>query len=87
MIYHGVLDTCNGFVYHMGAAILDLDEPWKVTYRCKKHPAGAGSRLRSLRPRPERGVPRRRAVRPEQDRLAIYYGAADTVTCACATRG
>ena len=35
MIYHGVLDTCNGFVYHMGAAILDLDEPWKVTYRCK----------------------------------------------------
>ena len=35
MIYHGVLDTCNGFVYHMGAAILDLDEPWKVAYRCK----------------------------------------------------
>ena len=27
LIYHGVMDTCNGFVYSMGAAILDLDEP------------------------------------------------------------
>src|ERR1035437_6287661 len=30
LIYHGVLTSCNGFVYSMGAALLDLDEPWKV---------------------------------------------------------
>ena len=32
-IYHGVLTSCNGFVYSMGAALLDLDEPWKVIAR------------------------------------------------------
>jgi hypothetical protein len=26
LIYHGVLQSCNGFVYHAGAALLDLDE-------------------------------------------------------------
>ena len=30
LIYHGVVNTCNGFTYSMGAALLDLDEPWKV---------------------------------------------------------
>ena len=30
LIYHGVLTSCNGFVYSMGVALLDLDEPWKV---------------------------------------------------------
>ena len=37
MIYHGVMDTCNGFVYSMGAALLDLDEPWRVLYRTNQH--------------------------------------------------
>ena len=25
LIYHGVLTSCNGYVYSMGAALLDLD--------------------------------------------------------------
>ncbi len=33
VIYHGVLTSCNGFVYSMGAALLDLDEPWRVLAR------------------------------------------------------
>ena len=33
LLYHGVLTSCNGFVYSMGAALLDLDEPWKVVAR------------------------------------------------------
>jgi beta-1,4-mannooligosaccharide/beta-1,4-mannosyl-N-acetylglucosamine phosphorylase len=27
LFYHGVMSTCNGFLYSMGAALLDLDEP------------------------------------------------------------
>jgi beta-1,4-mannooligosaccharide/beta-1,4-mannosyl-N-acetylglucosamine phosphorylase len=27
LLYHGVLTSCNGVVYSMGAALLDLDEP------------------------------------------------------------
>ena len=33
LIYHGVITTCQGYVYRMGAALLDKDEPWKVLYR------------------------------------------------------
>ena len=33
LIYHGVLQSCNGYVYSFGAALLDLDQPWKVKYR------------------------------------------------------
>ena len=33
MFYHGVITTCNGFRYSMGAAILDKDNPDKVLYR------------------------------------------------------
>jgi beta-1,4-mannooligosaccharide/beta-1,4-mannosyl-N-acetylglucosamine phosphorylase len=35
MIYHGVCNTCNGFVYSTGAALLDIDQPSKVLYRCR----------------------------------------------------
>ena len=34
LFYHGVTGTCNGFVYSIGGAILDKDEPSKVLYRC-----------------------------------------------------
>ena len=37
LIYHGVINTCNGFVYRMGAALLDLEEPWKVIARSKAY--------------------------------------------------
>lgn len=33
LFYHGVLRSCNGYVYAFGSALLDLDEPWKVTAR------------------------------------------------------
>ena len=37
LIYHGVLTSCNGFVYSFGAALVDLEEPWKVIYRTKPY--------------------------------------------------
>jgi predicted GH43/DUF377 family glycosyl hydrolase len=30
LLYHGALISCNGFVYSSGAALLDLEQPWKV---------------------------------------------------------
>ena len=33
LIYHGVLRSCNGYVYAFGSALLDLDDPWKVIAR------------------------------------------------------
>jgi len=78
MIYHGVTGTCNGLVYSMGAAILDIDEPSKVKYRCKNF---------ILTPEEwyeERGFvnnvvfPCATIHDAETGRIAIYYGAADT---------
>ena len=46
LIYHGVLQTCNGFVYRMGCALLDLEQPWKVLYRSKYYILGPSSGLR-----------------------------------------
>ena len=37
MFYHGVINTCNGFRYSMGAAILDKENPDKVLYRSKEY--------------------------------------------------
>ena len=37
LIYHGVINTCNGYVYRIGAALLDIDEPWEGKYRGKDY--------------------------------------------------
>ena len=34
LFYHGVLRSCNGYVYAFGSALLDRDEPWKVLEYC-----------------------------------------------------
>ena len=40
MFYHGVITTCNGFRYAMGAAILDREDPSKVLYRTQPYLLG-----------------------------------------------
>lgn len=76
LIYHGVTQTCNGYVYSMGGAILDKENPSIVKYR-------SGNFL--LTPEEwyeERGfVPNvifPCAVLREDNKLAIYYGSADS---------
>ena len=34
LFYHGVSGTCNGYVYSIGGAILDKENPSIVKYRC-----------------------------------------------------
>ncbi|MFD2907694.1 pesticidal protein Cry7Aa [Flavobacterium ardleyense] len=36
LIYHGVSDTCDGYVYTAAAALLDIDDPTKVLCRLKE---------------------------------------------------
>jgi len=80
-IYHGVMDTCNGFVYSMGAALLDLDQPWKVLYRTNQHILTPEAAYEVSGHVPNVVFPCAALCDPEQDRLAIYYGAADTSLC------
>lgn len=78
LFYHGVTGTCNGFVYSLGGAILDRDEPSRVLYRC-------GSFL--LTPETwyeERGFvpnvcfPCATLQDAATGRIAVYYGCADS---------
>lgn len=79
MIYHGVLTSCNGFVYSTGAALLDLDEPWKVKYRSKPYLMSPQTLYECVGDVPNVVFPCSALVDSKTQRLALYYGAADTV--------
>lgn len=81
LIYHGVLTSCNGFVYHMGAAILDIDEPWKVKYRTEPYILSPQKLYECVGDVPNVVFPCATLSDAATGRIAVYYGAADTVTC------
>ncbi|MCX6921701.1 MAG: glycoside hydrolase family 130 protein [Verrucomicrobia bacterium] len=80
LIYHGVLTSCNGFVYHMGAALLDLDHPWKVLYRTVPYLLNPRTIYECVGDVPNVVFPCAALCDAPTGRVAIYYGAADTVT-------
>lgn len=80
LIYHGVLNTCNGFVYRMGAALLDLDQPWKVIARSKAYILAPYEIYECVGDVPNVVFPCATLTDAETGRIAIYYGCADTVT-------
>ena len=81
MIYHGVLTSCNGFVYSMGAALLDLDEPWKVIARTTSYLLSPQTYYECVGDVPNVAFPCAALCDAATGRIAIYYGAADTVVC------
>ena len=80
MIYHGVLTSCNGFVYSVGAALLDLDEPWKVKARTRPYILSPQTLYECVGDVPNVVFPCAALVDSETGRMAMYYGGADTVT-------
>jgi len=83
MFYHGVLTSCNGYVYSFGAALLDLDEPWKVRYRCAPYLLSPQRDYECVGDVPNVVFPCAALTDAATGRIAIYYGAADTVVCLC----
>jgi beta-1,4-mannooligosaccharide/beta-1,4-mannosyl-N-acetylglucosamine phosphorylase len=81
VLYHGVLTSCNGFVYSLGAALLDLDEPWKVVARGRDYLLSPQVTYEQVGDVPNVVFPCAALVDAEADRVSIYYGGADTVVC------
>jgi beta-1,4-mannooligosaccharide/beta-1,4-mannosyl-N-acetylglucosamine phosphorylase len=81
MIYHGVLNTCNGFVYNIGAAMLDIDVPWKVLYRTNRYLLNPEKLYETTGKVPNVVFPCAALCDAPTGRMAIYYGGADTYTC------
>lgn len=80
LIYHGVINTCNGFVYRIGCALLDINEPWKVKYRSKYYILGPQELYECVGDVPNVTFPCAAVADGTTGRIAIYYGCADTVT-------
>lgn len=80
MIYHGVIRTCNGLVYRIGCALLDIDEPWKVKERSAYYILGPQELYELTGDVPNVTFPCATLTDADTGRIAIYYGCADTVT-------
>jgi beta-1,4-mannooligosaccharide/beta-1,4-mannosyl-N-acetylglucosamine phosphorylase len=80
LFYHGVLTSCNGFVYSFGAALLDLDEPWKVIRRGRPYLMSPQTLYECVGDVPNVAFPCAALCDAPTGRIALYYGAADTVT-------
>lgn len=78
LIYHGVTGTCNGYVYSVGGAILDRDEPSKVLYRCSDFLITPEEWYEERGFVPNVCFPCATLQDADTGRIAIYYGAADT---------
>ncbi|MCT4687717.1 glycoside hydrolase family 130 protein [Vallitalea sp.] len=86
LIYHGVLTSCNGYVYHFGAALLDLEKPWKVIARTEPYLLAPRELYECVGDVPNVVFPCAALTDSETGRIAIYYGGADTVTCLAYTQ-
>jgi beta-1,4-mannooligosaccharide/beta-1,4-mannosyl-N-acetylglucosamine phosphorylase len=80
LIYHGVLTSCNGFVYSAGAALLDLEKPWKVIARTAPYIISPQELYECVGDVPNVVFPCAALADAATGRIAVYYGAADTVT-------
>jgi beta-1,4-mannooligosaccharide/beta-1,4-mannosyl-N-acetylglucosamine phosphorylase len=78
LLYHGVWMSCNGLIYSAGAALLDLDKPWKVLYRTKDYllyPTELYERVGDV---PNVVFPSSATLEEEGTVIRMYYGCADT---------
>ena len=79
MFYHGVHRTCQGYNYSFGAALLDLDQPWKATARTGPYLLHPETIYECTGDVPNVCFPCAALHDPVTGRIAVYYGCADTV--------
>jgi beta-1,4-mannooligosaccharide/beta-1,4-mannosyl-N-acetylglucosamine phosphorylase len=78
LFYHGVNGTCNGYVYSIGAAILEKEHPSRVLYRTKDYLMTPETAYEVSGFVPNVTFPCATLQDAETGKIAIYYGAADT---------
>ena len=78
LFYHGVTQTCNGYVYSIGGAILDIDEPSKVLYHCQNYLLTPEEWFEERGFVPNVTFPCATLHDPASGKIAVFYGAADS---------
>ena len=79
MFYHGVMEFASGFMYSMGAALLDREKPWRTLYRTKNMVMGPKEYYERVGDCGNVVFPCAALADSATGRIALYYGAADTV--------
>lgn len=82
LIYYGV-DDKNAGEYHIGAMLLDLEEPAKVLYRSNRPILQPTEHYEQTGFKPGVAYPCGAVI--VGDKLLVYYGAADSVVCVAST--
>lgn len=80
LIYHGVLRSCNGYVYAFGSALLDLERPWKVIARSGPYLISPQEPYECMGDVPNVTFPCAALHDSGTGKIAVYYGCADSVT-------
>ena len=78
LFYHGVVNTCNGYVYSIGGAILDINEPSPVLHRCKNYLLAPETEYEERGFVPNVCFPCAALTDAASGRIALYYGCADS---------
>jgi len=78
LFYHGVVNTCNGYVYSVGGAILDRDNPSIVKYRSQNYILTPEEWYEERGFVPNVTFPCATLHDGATGRIALYYGAADS---------
>ena len=75
-----VSTICCGMAASMGAALLDLEQPWKVLARSKEYVLAPHEYYECVGDVPNVVFPCAALADADTGRITIYYGCADTVT-------
>ncbi len=81
VIYHGTTPLCNGLIYRLGVALLDLEKPWIVRSRAKAYILSPKEDYERIGDTPNVCFVNSAIPFFERDELWIYYGGADQCLC------
>jgi beta-1,2-mannobiose phosphorylase / 1,2-beta-oligomannan phosphorylase len=80
-LYHGVRNTTAGSIYRVGAALLDLEQPWIVRSQMSRWLLSPSASYERVGDVGNVVFPCGAIQRPDKREIDLYYGAADTVVC------
>jgi predicted GH43/DUF377 family glycosyl hydrolase len=78
IIYHGVRQTPAGAIYRLGLALLDIDDPRKVTHRGEEWVFCPSAPYELMGDVPNVVFPGGIVTNDSGDHVRVYYGAADS---------
>ena len=78
LIYHGGCTTCSGYIYSMGAALLDIGDPSKIIANSEDYILTPEAPYETIGFVANVTFPCATLHDSETGRIAIFYGAADT---------